>query len=475
MARADCGCSLEQYFSVFTNTDSIKTIKVLQDLLKRKDKRGGAMGFLKPFERFPPSFRTRRGIPGNRLLDYNDVAQQEGFIEMAHEFICVRGKGPANWPTQSGENRDDLLQYPRDSYKIYENIIWLFAKKNTLAVGKRIRSKRGPAKPQQSSPDSESPASIPPDDLLSPDDSSATDESVSPFLSSQSTIADQNIVQHAPQDEARPIRFRQACSPDELAEDHYLQPPIPSNVQQQHDEQDNIEVSLGRRPSIIPDDPVPPVLPIVSTATIGTQTFDQDEHRPPRDQCAPPPSSMNTNGCSQESGQSAGDSQGRRTHPPSSNEQVERPQSPHMAHPRNARSAGECTIDLVVSYDSLPGVNVLLKPERDIFSYSLNQLFEGTHWQANFSWLIVFLQAPSRAPGLPVLTYVEYVPTNDEKKFQVVLQRFKQHVESLRFCYNQLNRDALIEICFEPLVNGHTHGVQFEAWTSYINNYAAKC
>ncbi|KAF5663646.1 hypothetical protein FHETE_7351 [Fusarium heterosporum] len=463
MARADCGCSLEQYFSVFTKTDSIKTIKVLQDLLKPKDKRGGAIRFLKTLEAFPPGFRTRRGIPGNRLLDYNDVLQQEGFIEMAHEYICVRGKGLVHWPTRPWENHDKSLQYPRDSYE-----------KNTLAIKKRIRSKRGPAKPQQSIPDSESPASIPPDDLLSSDGSSTTDESVSPSLSSQSTVADQDIVRDAPRDEARPIRFRQECSPDELAEDHYPQPPIPFNVQQQHDEQDNVGVILGRRPSLAPNNPVPPVLPIVSTASTGTQTFDQDGQRPPRDHHAPPPSSMNTNGCSQESGNSAGASQGNRTHPPSSIERVERPQSPPLAHPSNANGERECTIELVVSYDSLPGVNILLEPERDIFSYSLNQLFEGTYWQANFNWLIVFLQAPSTAPGIPLLTYVEYVPTNDEKKFQVVLRRFKQHVESLRFCYNQLNRDAVIEICFEPLVHGHTHGVQFDAWTSYINNHAAR-
>jgi hypothetical protein len=227
-------------------------------------------------------------------------------------------------------------------------------------------------------------------------------------------------------------------------------------------------MDLDRQPSPLPIHSAPAIIPPVTTASAGTQTFDQDE-RPEREQNAPPPSSMNTNSASQESNL-AHDNRYNRTHPPSSNRDIARSHSPPPARPpRNAHPVAECTIDFVVSYDFMPGFNVLVSPDGDIFSYSLKRLFDEANWQTNFEWLLIFLQAPSTFPGVSNPCFMECVLINDERKFQTVLRRFKQQTENLKSCYTQLNRDAVIEVCFEPWVNGHTHSVYFDAWFHHMN------
>ncbi|KAM0441805.1 hypothetical protein ACHAQK_004741 [Fusarium lateritium] len=203
----------------------------------------------------------------------------------------------------------------------------------------------------------------------------------------------------------------------------------------------------------------------MATVSAGTQTFEEDE-RPAREQNAPPPSSMNTNNASQGSNRSH-NNRDNRAHP--SMEGIERPYSPPVAHPQDARPMAECTIDFVVSYDLVPGFNFPMSLDGDIFSYSLERLFDEMKWHTNFTWLLIFLQAPSTSPEVRNPCFMECVMINDERKFQTVLRRFKQQTENLKFCYTQLNRDAVIEVCFEPLVTGHTHSMHFDAWFRHMH------
>lgn len=177
---------------------------------------------------------------------------------------------------------------------------------------------------------------------------------------------------------------------------------------------------------------------------------------------------MNTNSASQGSNR-AHNNRDNRAHPPSSIEEIERPHGPPLARPQNARPVVGCTIDVVVSYDFMPGNNVPLPMAGNIFSYSLKQLFDEAKWQTNFQWLFILLQASSTSLGVRNPCFMERVLINDERKFQTVLRRFKLQAESLKSCYTQLNRDAVIEISFEPLVNGHSHSVHFDAWYRHMN------
>jgi hypothetical protein len=255
-----------------------------------------------------------------------------------------------------------------------------------------------------------------------------------------------------------------------MAKQHYSQPDAQrEHLSQLQQEQDSLNrMALDRQPSPQPIHFAPAVIPPVTTVSTGTQTFDQDELRPAREQNAPPPSSINTNSASLESNQ-AHNNRDNRTHPPSSIEEIERPHSPPLARPCNARPVVGCTTELVVSYDFMPGWNIELPQAGNIFSYSLKQLFDETKWQTNFRWLFILLQAPSTSLGVRNLCFMERVLINDERKFQTVLRRFKLQAESLKSCYTQLNKNAVIEICFEPLVNGHTHSVHFDAWCRHMN------
>lgn len=253
-----------------------------------------------------------------------------------------------------------------------------------------------------------------------------------------------------------------------MGKQHYSQPDTQQHLGQVQQEQDvPNRMDLDRQPSPPPIPFAPAFIPPVTTASTGTQTFDQDEPRP-REQNAPPPSSMNTNSASQESNR-ARNNRDNRTHPPSSIEEIERPRSPTQARPRNAHPVVGYTTDVIVSYDFMPGRNVILELAGDIFSYSLKQLFDEAKWQPDFQWLLIFLQAPSTSLGVRDLCFMECVLINDERKFQTVLRRFKLQAESLKTCYTQPNMGAFIEICFEPLVNGHTHSAHFDAWVRHMS------
>jgi hypothetical protein len=116
MALANCGCSLERYYRVaFANTDSIKTEQVIKTRLKRKDTFRSAMAFLPTFENIPFDFMTTHGKAGYNLLDYNNRSHQQGLIEMAHEYLCVRGNGSHYWPARATHPKS--LRYPQHSNK----------------------------------------------------------------------------------------------------------------------------------------------------------------------------------------------------------------------------------------------------------------------------------------------------------------------------------------------------------------------
>jgi hypothetical protein len=115
MAPGDCGCSLERHYAIFTNTNSIRTLKETREKLKRKNGRkrvnghNGVNEFLSTLEPFPKSYRTNDGIAGDKLLQLDNRSHQEGLVKMAHDYLCVSRHGSLHW---SGNGSG--LEYPRD-------------------------------------------------------------------------------------------------------------------------------------------------------------------------------------------------------------------------------------------------------------------------------------------------------------------------------------------------------------------------
>ncbi|KAM0406556.1 hypothetical protein ACHAPZ_003322 [Fusarium culmorum] len=135
-----------------------------------------------------------------------------------------------------------------------------------------------------------------------------------------------------------------------------------------------------------------------------------------------------------------------------------------LVHPRTAVPEPEVKIDLVVSYDVIPGINLLLQYKDDIFEYSLRGFLDQVNWQNEPEVLLICLQAPGTSPATPVRTWMEWVFKHDEDKFQLVLRRFKQIYLDLQYQFARVKMDAVIEIAFENMVEGHTHSHLVDAW-----------
>jgi hypothetical protein len=135
-----------------------------------------------------------------------------------------------------------------------------------------------------------------------------------------------------------------------------------------------------------------------------------------------------------------------------------------MPHPRMVVPEPDFNIDFAVSYDVIPGFNVPFRSNGDIFTYSLTKFLDQVNWQNEPGVLLICLQAPGISPAKPVRTSMDWVFKNDADKFRRVLRRFRQVALSLQYEFTCVKMDAVIEIAFERVVEGHTHSVLFDAW-----------
>ncbi|QPC60620.1 hypothetical protein HYE67_002851 [Fusarium culmorum] len=255
-------------------------------------------------------------------------------------------------------------------------------------------------------------------------------------------------------------------SPDELAQDYDEQRPTVPNLQHRHvsrlgDKHGNISrISLGHQPT-----PRGPRAGFHErNISIGTQTTPSVNRQ--RDANAPPPSSLDTNNCSQQTHNPVSDKANEAEEPSSQSsiEDIPRAFGTLLVHPRTAVPEPEVKIDLVVSYDVIPGINLLLQYKDDIFEYSLRGFLDQVNWQNEPEVLLICLQAPGTSPATPVRTWMEWVFKHDEDKFQLVLRRFKQIYLDLQYQFARVKMDAVIEIAFENMVEGHTHSHLVDAW-----------
>ncbi|GKU20056.1 unnamed protein product [Fusarium langsethiae] len=480
MALCDYNCLLHQHYTIFNNIDSIRTLQDVRSHLKRQNGRKGANEFRSTLESFPKGFETRDGTVGTQLLQLDDEDHQKGLVRMAHAYLCISGHGRAHWPEGSNDN---TLEYPRDEKKIYYYVLCYFIRKNITDSGSKLRSKRPrdeerafmpipPRRRRRLISVIESPISSPTPPLTQSPTPLIydSDESEAPYPSSQDSLSTGISRQEEPRQEAYQIVPRANESPDELAQDHDEERPmVQPNLQQRHvnrigDEHGNLSrISLGQQPT-----PRGPRTNLHErNVSTGTQTtFGADQQRRQRDADAPPPSSLDTNNSSQQSHNPASDKANEAEEPASQNsvEDIPRPFAAPLALPRMAIPEPDFKIDLVVSYDVIPGYNVLFEPSDDIFAYSLKGFLNKVNWKNEPEVLLIFLLAPGTSPATPVRTWMERVSKNDEDKFQLVLRRFKQIVRGLQYDFARVKMDAVIEIAFEDMVEGHTHSPLVDAW-----------
>ncbi|RGP69990.1 hypothetical protein FSPOR_4280 [Fusarium sporotrichioides] len=456
------------------------TLNDARSQLKRQNRRKGANEFRSTLESFPKRFETRDGTVGTQLLQLDNEDHQKGLVRMAHAYLCISGHGRAHWPEGSNDN---TLEYPRDENKIYYYVLCHFIRKNITDSGSKLRSKRPrdeerafmPRPPRRrrrliSVIESPIPSPTPPLTRSPMPLIYDSDESEAPHPSSQDSLSTGISGQEEPRQEAYQIVPRADESPDELAQDHdEEQPMVQLNLQQRHvnrigDEHGNLSrISLGQQPT-----PRGPRTNLHErNISTGTQTtFGADQQRRQRDADAPPPSSLDTNNSSQQTHIPIIDKENEAEEPASQSsvEDIPRPFATPLAHPRMAIPEPEFKIDLVVSYDVIPGLNRPFEPRGDIFTYSLKGLLDQFNWQSEPEVLFICLQAPGTSPATPVRTWMDGVFKNNEDKFQLVLRRFKQIFLGLQYEFTRVKMDAVIEIAFENMVEGHTHSPLVDAW-----------
>ncbi|EKJ69017.1 hypothetical protein FPSE_10810 [Fusarium pseudograminearum CS3096] len=456
------------------------TLNDVKNKLKRKTRGKGVNGFLGTLEHIRTHYKTTDGIAGTQLLQLNNEKDQRGLVEMAHAYLCVFGHGHAHWPQGS---KDGTLEYPRDEKQIYFNVLCHFIRKNMTIIHKRIRSKRPrdedgvlmprpPKRRRRQTPESESPPLLfDPSPPLSPSPpipslyDSSSDESDTLLPSSQDSHSTTISEQEARQDVYQIIP-RANESPDELAQDDEQRPAVQPDLQQRYvnrlgDKHGNISrISLGHQPT-----PRGPRTNLHErNISIGTKTTPSVNRQ--RDANAPPPSSLDTDSNSQQTQNPVSDKANEAEEPSSQNsiEDVPRVFGALLVHPRMAVPEPEVKIDLVVTYDVIPGLNRLFRYKDYIFKYSLKGFLDAVNWQNEPEVLLVCLQAPGTSPAMPVRTWIEWVFKRDEDKFQLVLRRFKQIYLDLKYHFARVKMDAVIEIAFENMVEGHTHSHLVDAW-----------
>ncbi|KAG8362379.1 hypothetical protein FVEN_g198 [Fusarium venenatum] len=361
------------------------------------------------------------------------------------------------------------------SNRIYYNVICYFIRKNKIDSRSRLRSKRPrdedtafvarpPQRRRLRTPESESPTSSP----ITPLYDSSPDERESPLPSSQDSHSTVPSAQGEARQEVYQTLPRANESPDELAQDYDEEQPTVPNLQQRHvnrlgDEHGNISrISLGQQP--VPHAPRTNLhARYISRGTQTTPSVNQQRQWRAID--APLPSSFNTDIISQQRHDPASDRANGAEEPASQSsvEDIPRPFDIPLGRPRIAIPKPDFKIDLVVSYDVIPGHNALFEPNGDIFSYSLAKFLSQVNWQHEPEVLLICLQAPGTSPATPVRTWKDRVFKNDEDKFQSVLRRFRQIFLDEHFNFTRVKMDAVIEIAFENMVEGHTHCALIDA------------
>ncbi|KAF4957923.1 hypothetical protein FGADI_2752 [Fusarium gaditjirri] len=363
---------------------------------------------------------------------------------MAHEYLCVGENGSLYWPSTSD---DGSLRYSRDNYESAAN------------NGRRPRN-------LLSVLGSESPTPSPPDQE-SPNYSAAAYDDGDSSSSSESPQSSQPPRQDEVMNDRRPVPYGRTYSPDELAGNgideplHPLPDPHPRRVSRMQDAQDNLRhMGPDPRPNIGVGHRERGNNPPAHAISTGTQTgFETDEYRD-RDPNAPPPSSMNSNNASQQSQPQQANHDGNQPRSMGARESIEygqRSPSPPSGVPRSPSSEPKPNIDLIFSYDVLPGLNFRMAHGEEIFSFHREQVFQLLGWQHDFDWLLISLETPGAL-------FPERIPRDDNREFRKVMARFEQIVDALKRDYAEVERGAVIEIAFVPLCKGHSRTVMMEAW-----------
>ncbi|CVK98148.1 uncharacterized protein FMAN_12231 [Fusarium mangiferae] len=359
-------------------------------------------------------------------------------------------------------------------YRIYTNIVWFFLRKNLKDSGKRLRSTRSRTTAAANGRRSRNPSNVlgsesptpSPPERESPDHAAAVDnEDGDSSSSSESPQSSQPPRQHEAINDRRPIPYGRTCSPDELAgygideSGHLIPDAQPRRVSQMQDLQDNLRhMGPDPRPNMVIDHREPASNPPAHTTSTGTQTgLETDEYRD-RDPNAPPPSSMNSNNASQQSQQAnQNGNQPRPIRPRNSIESGQRSPSPPSEVPRSPSLEPKPNIDLIFSYDVLPGFNLRLAHGEEIFLFPRELVFRLLNWQHDFDWLLVSLEAPG-------VLFQERIFRDDNHEFRKVMARFEQIACAMKRDYAEMGRSAVIEVAFVPECKGHSRTVLLDAW-----------
>ncbi|KAF5563668.1 hypothetical protein FPHYL_5066 [Fusarium phyllophilum] len=468
----DCGCSLGQYLAIFATSGSISDLADIRRNLRQKSRQKGATAYQAGLEQFRSQFMTRLRTSGKDLIDRNDIVHQKGLIEMAHEYLCFCENGPLYWPSTSD---DGSLRYPRDQYEIYTNIVWFFLRRNLKDSGRRLRSTRprtttaanNGRRPRNPSNvlGSESPTPSPPQHESPYNAEAAANEDGDSSSSSESPQPSQTPRQDEIMNNRRAVPYGRTCSPDELAgygideSGHLIPDAQPRRVSQMQDLQDNLRhMGPNPRPNMGVGHGALGSNPSAHTTSTGTQTgLETDEYRD-RDPNAPPPSSMNSNNASQQSQlANHNENQHRLSRVRDSIESEQRSPSPPSEVPRSPSPEPKPNIDLIFSYDVLPGFNLRLAHGEEIFLLPREHIFRLLNWQHDFDWLFISLEAPG-------VLFQERVPRNDNQEFRKVMARFEQIACAMKRDYAEIGRSAVIEVAFVPECKGHSRTVLLDAW-----------
>ncbi|KAF5715386.1 hypothetical protein FMUND_6868 [Fusarium mundagurra] len=468
----DCGCSLGQYLAIFATSGSINNLVDIRRNLRQKSRQKGATAYQAGLEQFRSQFMTRLRTSGKDLIDRNDIVHQRGLTEMAHEYLCVCENGSLYWPHTSD---DGSLRYPRDQYEIYTNIVWYFLRRNLKDSGKRLRSTRprtttaanNGRRPRNPSNvlGSESPTPSPPEHENPYNAGAAANGDGDSSSSSESPQSSQNPRQNEAMNDRRRIPYGRTYSPDELAgygideSGHLIPDAQPRHVSQMQDLQDDLRhMGPNPRPNMGVGHREHGSNPSAHTTSTGTQTgLETDECRD-RDPNAPPPSSLNSNNSSQQSQQANhNDNQPRPMGVRESIESEQMPSSPPSEVPRSPSPESKPNVDLIFSYDILPGLNLRLAHGEEMFLFPREQVFRLLNWQHDFDWLFISLEAPG-------VLFQERVPRNDNREFRKVMARFEQIACAMKRDYAEIGRKAVIEVAFVPECKGHSRTVLLDAW-----------
>ncbi|KAF4417925.1 hypothetical protein FACUT_11951 [Fusarium acutatum] len=286
---------------------------------------------------------------------------------------------------------------------MYTNIIWFFLRLNLKDNGKRLRSRRSGTtaaanngrRPRNPSNvlGSESPTPSPPEHESPYHAGAAANEDGDSSSSSESPQSSQTPRQDEIMHNRRAVPYGRTYSPDELA-----------------------GYGIDESGHLIPD-----AQPRRSQQ--ANHNDNQPRHMPARD--------------SIESEQSS--------------------PSPPSEVPRSPSPEPKPNIDLIFSYDVLPGLNLRLSHGEEVFLFPREQVFRLLNWQHDFDWLLISLEAPG-------VLFQESIPRDDDREFRKVMARFEQIACAMKRDYAEIGRSAVIEIAFVPECKGHSRTVLLDAW-----------